>query len=197
MCGSGRARGTPEEGGGADACAVGSSGGGEGGGGADGEGSEARRRRFVCSESSDDGRGHAGCGSSSGSGIGNGNGVERARNGKGHEDDADDGDGDDFSVSYALHYPNELADPALEEEDLTVGKHVDPSLFVAEPCCGVEGLEICDRASGRWAIAWAGKGRRLTLLAGGIHADYDIRLFSRLGCHYSASHASNWTSQGL
>lgn len=58
--------------------------------------------------------------------------------------------GDDFSVSYALHYPNECADPALLEEDLTVGEHVDPSLFVAEPCCGVEGLEIQDRATGRW-----------------------------------------------
>lgn len=56
---------------------------------------------------------------------------------------------DDFSVSYALHYPNEFADPALEKEDLTVGEHVDPSLFVVEPCCGVEGLEIRDRASGR------------------------------------------------
>lgn len=56
----------------------------------------------------------------------------------------------DFSVSYALHYPNECADPALLEEDLTVGEHVDPSLFVAEPCCGVEGLEVQDRATGRW-----------------------------------------------
>lgn len=62
---------------------------------------------------------------------------------------ADEDDGDDFSVSYALHYPNEFADPALEKEDLTVGEHVDPSLFVAEPCCGVEGLEIQDRATGR------------------------------------------------
>lgn len=56
---------------------------------------------------------------------------------------------DDFSVSYALRYPNDCADPGLEEEDLTVGEHVDPSLFVAEPCCGVEGLEIQDRHSGR------------------------------------------------
>lgn len=56
---------------------------------------------------------------------------------------------DDFSVSYALHYPNKCADPALQEQDLTVGEHVDPSLFVVEPCCGVEGLEIRDRASGR------------------------------------------------
>lgn len=62
---------------------------------------------------------------------------------------ADEDNGDDFSVSYALHYPNEFADPALEKEDLTVGEHVDPSLFVAEPCCGVEGLEIQDRATGR------------------------------------------------
>lgn len=70
-------------------------------------------------------------------------------------DAGNDAEGGDFSVSYALHYPNELADPALEKEDLTVGEHVDPSLFVAEPCCGVEGLEILDRASkrsGRGAI---------------------------------------------
>ena len=61
---------------------------------------------------------------------------------------------DDFSVSYALHYPNTCADPALEDQDLTVGEHVDPSLFVVEPCCGVEGLEIRDRASGRWAVSF-------------------------------------------
>lgn len=69
------------------------------------------------------------------------------RTGEGSDSDADLDD--DFSVSYALHYANEVADPALKEEDLTVGDHVDPSLFVAEPCCGVEGLEIQDRASGR------------------------------------------------
>lgn len=68
--------------------------------------------------------------------------------GGGSQDEGDEGLGD-FSVSYALRYPNEVADPALEEEDLAVGEHVDPSLFVAEPCCGVEGLEIRDRASGR------------------------------------------------
>lgn len=56
---------------------------------------------------------------------------------------------DDFSVSYALHYPNKCADPTLQEQDLTVGEHVDPSLFVVEPCCGLEGLEIRDHASGR------------------------------------------------
>lgn len=60
------------------------------------------------------------------------------------------GGADDFSVSYALRYPNDSPDPALEAKDLTVGEHVDPSLFVAEPCCGVEGLEIRDRESGRW-----------------------------------------------
>lgn len=69
---------------------------------------------------------------------------DRMRN----EDDAD-GEDDDFSVSYALHYPNEFADPSLEKEDLTVGEHVDPSIFVAEPCCGVEGLEIQDQLTGR------------------------------------------------
>ena len=79
--------------------------------------------------------------------------------------DGGGGDDDDFSVSYALHYPNEFADPALEKEDLTVGEHVDPSLFVAEPCCGVEGLEILDRASkrsgrgGNTCIALARVGR--------------------------------------
>ncbi|CAM9365519.1 unnamed protein product [Choristocarpus tenellus] len=57
---------------------------------------------------------------------------------------------EDFSVSYALHYPNDHCDPALVKEGLTVGEHVDPSLFVAEPCCGVAGLEIKDQASGRW-----------------------------------------------
>ncbi|CAM9825273.1 unnamed protein product [Discosporangium mesarthrocarpum] len=62
-----------------------------------------------------------------------------------------EGEGEgDFSVSYALHYPNKHCDPALVEKGLTVGEHVDPSLFVAEPCCGVAGLEIKDRASGRW-----------------------------------------------
>eukprot|EP00904_Undaria_pinnatifida_P000552 jgi/Undpi1/10498/HiC_scaffold_29.g12948.m1 len=70
--------------------------------------------------------------------------------GDGGGDAGGDEGSDDFSVSYALHYPNEFADPALEKEDLTVGEHVDPSLFVAEPCCGVEGLEILDRASESW-----------------------------------------------
>eukprot|EP00752_Nemacystus_decipiens_P018464 g16554.t1 len=96
---------------------------------------EERRPERVASDA-DDGRGPA-----SGGGDGDGGGVD-----KGEETDADD----DFSVSYALHYPNEFADPALEDEDLTVGEHVDPSLFVAEPCCGVEGLEIRDRSSGSW-----------------------------------------------
>ncbi|CAN0142633.1 unnamed protein product, partial [Laminaria digitata] len=77
-----------------------------------------------------------------------GGGVSNAEGGDG--DAGGDAEGDDFSVSYALHYPNEFADPALETEDLTVGEHVDPSLFVAEPCCGVEGLEILDRASKSW-----------------------------------------------
>lgn len=72
-----------------------------------------------------------------------------AGNDVGSDGEGGDAAGDDFSVSYALHYPNEFADPALEKEDLTVGEHVDPSLFVAEPCCGVEGLEILDRASKR------------------------------------------------
>lgn len=130
----------PEQRGGANLCSVGRTGGGEGDGKATDEGSEVRHRHFACS-GSDDGTGHGS------GGCGNGSGVERASGSESHEDDADSGD--DFSVSYALHYPNECADPALEEEDLTVGEHVDPSLFVAEPCCGVEGLEICDRASGR------------------------------------------------
>eukprot|EP00903_Cladosiphon_okamuranus_P013737 g12788.t1 len=70
--------------------------------------------------------------------------------GGGGGDGGDSSDEADFSVSYALYYPNEFADPALEEDDLTVGEHVDPSLFVAEPCCGVEGLEIRDRSTGSW-----------------------------------------------
>lgn len=78
-------------------------------------------------------------------GCGGGGGCSSGSSGGGG-DSSDEGD---FSVSYALHYPNEFADPALEKEDLTVGEHVDPSLFVAEPCCGVEGLEIRDRSSGR------------------------------------------------
>lgn len=84
---------------------------------------------------------------------GDGNGCRGGANSNGDCEGFDDSrDGGDFSVSYALHYPNEFADPALEEEDLTVGEHVDPSLFVAEPCCGVEGLEIRDRASGRCVL---------------------------------------------
>lgn len=104
--------------------------------GADAASGEAEHGRFLCSEDGDGRR--DGCVNSSD--------VDNAA------DDDTNGEDDiveDFSVSYALRYPNEFADPALVEEDLTVGEHVDPSLYVAEPCCGVEGLEIRDHASGR------------------------------------------------
>ncbi|CAM9938434.1 unnamed protein product, partial [Hapterophycus canaliculatus] len=112
---------------------------------ADAAGGGAEQGRFLCSESGDWRRGGGvdSSGPDGGGGGGGGGGGEHVA------DDENDG-GEDFSVSYALRYPNEFADPALVEEDLTVGEHVDPSLYVAEPCCGVEGLEIRDRASGRW-----------------------------------------------
>lgn len=98
--------------------------------------------------------------------------------GDGGGDAGGDEGSDDFSVSYALHYPNEFADPALEKEDLTVGEHVDPSLFVAEPCCGVEGLEILDRASER-----SGRGGGISYIVFGnvtreLLRGWSVRVFS-------------------
>ncbi|CAM9332180.1 unnamed protein product [Ectocarpus sp. 12 AP-2014] len=124
VCGSSLREGQEPEKGNAAAAVRGDKGGGSSTDGMDG--GACHRQRFVCSEIQDE----------------TGDGCSR--------DSCDDDSHDDFSVSYALRYPNEFADPALEQEDLTVGEHVDPSLFVAEPCCGVEGLEICDRASGSW-----------------------------------------------
>ncbi|CAM9567290.1 unnamed protein product [Scytosiphon promiscuus] len=114
----------------------------------DAEGGGGERGRSLCFDSGDGRENQEHRVKSSGvDGVDSG--VGCGRGGTGTEDDEDDA-GEDFSVSYALRYPNEFADPALVEEDLTVGEHVDPSLYVAEPCCGVEGLEIQDRASGRW-----------------------------------------------
>ena len=53
--------------------------------------------------------------------------------------------GEDFSVCYALHYPNEGS-----AEDVHVGEHRDPSLLVAEPVPEVAGLEIFDEATAEW-----------------------------------------------
>ena len=155
VCRSGlRVRGELEEQGAAVAESMGGAGGGpaggdvrdSGGGGGCGarkgvSDQERRPGRFSCSDA-DVGRGPSG--DSGGGGSGGGGGGGGGGSGGGSDE------GDDFSVSYALHYPNEFADPALEDKDLTVGEHVDPSLFVAEPCCGVEGLEIRDRSSGRY-----------------------------------------------
>lgn len=143
VCGSGLREGQEPDEGNAAAAVRGGKGGGSSTGGMDG--GACHRRRFVCSEIQDE--------------IGDGC----------NRDSRDDDSDDDFSVSYALRYPNEFADPALDKEDLTVGEHVDPSLFVAEPCCGVEGLEICDRASGRCCFEL---GARLGLIEGRVELPY-------------------------
>lgn len=150
VCGSSLHQGQePEEG---NAAAAAPKGGGSSTGGMDGV--ACHQRPFVCSEIQDE--------------IGGGC----------NRDSRDDDSDDDFSVSYALRYPNEFADPALEKEDLTVGEHVDPSLFVAEPCCGVEGLEICDRASGRCCCE---RGARLGLVGRRLELLFPRLIFSRTG----------------
>mmetsp|Transcript_50951 Transcript_50951/g.65248 ORF Transcript_50951/g.65248 Transcript_50951/m.65248 type:complete len:322 (+) Transcript_50951:88-1053(+) len=62
----------------------------------------------------------------------------------------------DFSVAYALHYPNfEGGAPTLSqnvagEKGINVKAHVDPSLFVLEPVSDVAGLDVFDQASKQW-----------------------------------------------
>ena len=55
---------------------------------------------------------------------------------------------DDFSVCYALFYPNTAGSGQSEEEN--VYEHVDPSLYVVEPVCSVPGLEVLDQATKQW-----------------------------------------------
>ena len=64
--------------------------------------------------------------------------------------------GGDFSVAYALHYPNgEGGAPTLPvevagEAGILVKAHVDPSLFVVEPVSDVAGLDVYDPVSNMW-----------------------------------------------
>eukprot|EP00611_Tribonema_gayanum_P012122 TRINITY_DN2267_c0_g3_i1.p1 TRINITY_DN2267_c0_g3~~TRINITY_DN2267_c0_g3_i1.p1 ORF type:complete len:343 (+),score=86.86 TRINITY_DN2267_c0_g3_i1:263-1291(+) len=71
----------------------------------------------------------------------------------------------DFSVCYALCYPN---DASKYSEELNVTEHVDPSLFVIEPCCGVAGLEVLDAQSREWVAVEAicRPGKDLVLFGG-------------------------------
>ncbi|KAG5179951.1 hypothetical protein JKP88DRAFT_280045 [Tribonema minus] len=71
----------------------------------------------------------------------------------------------DFSVCYALCYPN---DATKYSEELNVTEHVDPSLFVVEPCCGVAGLEVLDTQSRAWVAVEAicRPGKDLVLFGG-------------------------------
>ena len=72
---------------------------------------------------------------------------------------------DDFSVCYALHYPN---DTSRYSAELNVTEHVDPSLYVIEPCCGVAGLEVLDTHSNQWipVEAVCREGKDLILFGG-------------------------------
>lgn len=64
--------------------------------------------------------------------------------------------GDDYSVAYALHYPNgEGGAPTLSRDDagedgINVKEHVDPSLVVVEPVADVVGLDVFDRVAQCW-----------------------------------------------
>mmetsp|Transcript_6778 Transcript_6778/g.8471 ORF Transcript_6778/g.8471 Transcript_6778/m.8471 type:complete len:185 (+) Transcript_6778:1-555(+) len=54
--------------------------------------------------------------------------------------------GEDFSVCYALHYPNDDS----YTEDYAVPDHIDPSLYVIEPCSNVDGLQVLDQETKTW-----------------------------------------------
>ena len=64
--------------------------------------------------------------------------------------------GGDYSVAYALHYPNgEGGAPTLSQEvageaGTNVKAHVDPSLVVVEPVADVAGLDVFDPTVKRW-----------------------------------------------
>ena len=60
------------------------------------------------------------------------------------------GEEDNKSVSYAVHYPNDEESLKHAAGDMNIGAHVDPSLFVAEPCTDVDGLEVQDQATQEW-----------------------------------------------
>jgi ABC-type multidrug transport system fused ATPase/permease subunit len=53
-------------------------------------------------------------------------------------------------------------------QELNVTEHVDPSLFVIEPCCGVAGLEVLDAHTQQWlqAEAVCAPGKDLILFGG-------------------------------
>ena len=69
---------------------------------------------------------------------------------------------EDFSVQYAMYYPNFTGEEGFSSTDSlkfdkttklpnpNVGEHIDPSLFVAEPCANARGLEVWDTHAQRW-----------------------------------------------
>ncbi|CAN0313673.1 unnamed protein product, partial [Phaeothamnion confervicola] len=67
----------------------------------------------------------------------------------------------DLSVCYAVRYPNVRNGQNSDRNggggasELNIGEHVDPSLFVVEPACGVAGLEVQDRVTRQWIEAEA------------------------------------------
>uniref|UniRef100_A0A7S4DAX6 Isopenicillin N synthase-like Fe(2+) 2OG dioxygenase domain-containing protein n=2 Tax=Heterosigma akashiwo TaxID=2829 RepID=A0A7S4DAX6_HETAK len=71
---------------------------------------------------------------------------------------------DNFSVCYALHYPNDESYP----DEFAVTEHIDPSLFVIEPCSNVDGLEVLDQATDTWISVedLCAPGRELVVFTG-------------------------------
>lgn len=70
----------------------------------------------------------------------------------------------DLSVSYTFHYHNAERErlrkakrgcDTLEDDDMVVTEHCDPSLFIVEPCSEVGGLEVLLRSTNEWSGAEA------------------------------------------
>jgi hypothetical protein len=74
----------------------------------------------------------------------------------------------DATAYYCLLLPLLLLLLLLLLQELNVTEHVDPSLFVIEPCCGVAGLEVLDAHTQQWlqAEAVCAAGKDLILFGG-------------------------------
>ena len=69
------------------------------------------------------------------------------------------------AFAYFNKQPEPPDDPAEEDAYKNCGEHYDPGYFTIAPCAAVHGLQLLDKASGKWIYNedYAAKGAELTI----------------------------------